>query len=196
MQILFVPKHGPTDYRIEDGAGAYPDAPAKCPHRDCGMPVKMKKHGYYRRYLITKAFKGYIRIRRYKCPVCGKTVSMLPAFCLPNFQYGVGVIWGALCDLLRGTPLNRVLRNLKADFGALTRRHLGYYRSRFRENQKLLQYGINQMSPEITVQVLSGDRHGTKEFPNEIGAVNIYAFNADFHKKTGKSFMSPQHIIA
>ena len=76
MQFLYDTKDGPEAYI--DGAGYIPAAPRRCPHKGCHMPVELKKHGYYKRYLILGVFVGYIRIRRYRCPVCGKTVSMLP----------------------------------------------------------------------------------------------------------------------
>jgi hypothetical protein len=195
MQFLFVSPDEPHEY--EGTGGIYPEAPEKCPHRDCGMPVRMRKHGYYRRYIFTNTFKGLVRVRRYKCPVCGKTVSMLPAFCLPSFQYGVEVIWGVLRDLANGISVSRILKELSDRFETLTRRHLTYYRSRFRENRKLFLYGLNQMSPEFGVlRRISGDDYRKKDIPEEIGAVNVCKFNAGFHKETGKSFMSLQHIIA
>jgi hypothetical protein len=57
---------------------------------------RLKKHGYYERYLITVSFEGEIVIRRYCCPDCGKTVSLLPSFCHPMRTYGVCIIIGVL----------------------------------------------------------------------------------------------------
>jgi hypothetical protein len=122
---------------------------------------------------------------------------MLPAFCLPRFQYGVDTIWGVLLDLAKGRSVSRVLKEPRDRFETLTRRHLTYYRSRFRENRRLFLYGLNQMSPEFSaLRRISGDGYRKKDIPEEIGAVNVHAFNAEFHKETGKSFMSLQHIIA
>ena len=93
MQIIFETKDAPSRYAFSKTSdGMYPDEPKRCPHKDCKMPVKMKKHGFYKRNILLKNFIGIIRIRRYRCPVCGKTVSMLPAFCIPFFVYGTEVI--------------------------------------------------------------------------------------------------------
>jgi transposase-like protein len=52
----------------------------------------LKKHGYYDRYLITVEFEGEIKIKRYYCPACKKTVSLLPSFCHPKRTYGTEAI--------------------------------------------------------------------------------------------------------
>jgi hypothetical protein len=35
-------------------------------------------------YPFVKGFEGFIRIRRFICPYCGRTVSLLPWFCHPR----------------------------------------------------------------------------------------------------------------
>jgi len=49
-------------------------------------------HGFYSRTLVDAAFDGTIRVRRYFCGCCKRTVSLLPQFALPYLRFGVGVI--------------------------------------------------------------------------------------------------------
>uniref|UniRef100_UPI003B75D314 DUF6431 domain-containing protein n=1 Tax=Desulforadius tongensis TaxID=1216062 RepID=UPI003B75D314 len=55
-----------------------------------------KKHGLYSRNYICQDFSNKILIRRYYCPYCGNTFSYLPSFCLPYFQYSIGLIFMAI----------------------------------------------------------------------------------------------------
>jgi hypothetical protein len=86
MQISFYTHNSAQDFSNKSSE-LFPDPPKRCPFKDCSLPVKLKKHGYYSRYFISKTFKGSIFLRRYICPVCGRTISMLPMFCLQRFQY-------------------------------------------------------------------------------------------------------------
>ena len=75
MQIVFKTNQHPHDYAAPDPhdntaeeknfCGMYPDAPSKCPFKDCGIHGQMKKHGFYTRYLLTLIFAGKIRISAY-----------------------------------------------------------------------------------------------------------------------------------
>ncbi len=129
----------------------FPSAPDRCPFKDCSMPVKLRKHGYYKRFFISKSFSGILYVRRYICPICGRTVSMLPVFCLQYFQYSALDILNILCELyLSGIPLNRLVKKIKQDFPFIERRTINYYRKRIILNRKLIQYGLNLISSGIT----------------------------------------------
>jgi len=49
-------------------------------------------HGFYRRTLVDDDFDGVIRVRRYLCRLCKRTVSLLPEFALPWLRFSVTVI--------------------------------------------------------------------------------------------------------
>jgi hypothetical protein len=64
--------------------------PDHCPQCEARRPLKA--HGFYTRTLVDIAFDGTIRIRRYLCHCCKRTVSLLPEFALPFLRFGIVVI--------------------------------------------------------------------------------------------------------
>ena len=64
--------------------------PSQCPQCDAKQPLKA--HGFYTRTIIDTAFDGLIRIRRYFCAACRRTVSLLPVFALPYLRSSIAVI--------------------------------------------------------------------------------------------------------
>ena len=71
---------------------ANPDChrPAQCPQ--CQAKRPLIAHGFYTRTLIDTAFDGIIRVRRYLCQACQRTVSLLPEFVLPYLRSSLTVI--------------------------------------------------------------------------------------------------------
>lgn len=69
-----------------------PDAhrPGHCPQ--CQTKHPLSAHGFYTRTLIDTAFDGVIRVRRYLCHACQRTVSLLPEFILPYLRSSLMVI--------------------------------------------------------------------------------------------------------
>ena len=55
--------------------------PDHCPQ--CQAAQGLTAHGFYRRSLVDAGFDGWIRVRRYLCRCCKRTVSLLPQFALP-----------------------------------------------------------------------------------------------------------------
>ena len=64
--------------------------PHQCPQ--CQAKQPLAAHGFYTRTLIDSAFDGWIRVRRYLCEACRRTVSLLPEFALPYLRSSVTVI--------------------------------------------------------------------------------------------------------
>jgi transposase-like protein len=90
MQILH-PFTGSVQHYLAQLA-ATPDQhrPAHCPQ--CQAKRPLKAHGFYTRTIIDMAFEGDIRIRRYLCAACRRTVSLLPGFALPYLRSSIAVI--------------------------------------------------------------------------------------------------------
>ena len=77
--------------------------PRHCPQ--CQAKQPLTAHGFYLRTIIDAAFDGEIRVRRYLCEACRRTVSLLPDFALPYLRSSVAVIaWWLLARLLPASP--------------------------------------------------------------------------------------------
>lgn len=64
--------------------------PDHCPQCEGKQPLT--GHGFYERTLVDVAFDGVIRLRRYLCRLCRRTVSLLPDLALPWLRFSVSVI--------------------------------------------------------------------------------------------------------
>jgi len=193
MQISFNTEHLPEEFSAKN-ENLFPDAPIKCPFKDCSMPVKLKKHGFYSRYLISKCFKGVLYIRRFICPICGRTISLLPVFCLRNFQYSGPDIINMLHELYEtGIPLKRLVERTKEYFPAMERRHINYYKRRIIKNRHFIQYGLNLISPEFANEgSIPENQIWIKNFLEKVNKMQPIIFLVNFFKNTGKSFMTLQ----
>ena len=89
MQILH-----PFEGSLQQYAAAIADPdryrPDRCPQCEAKQPLT--GHGFYCRTLVDTGFDGIIRVRRYLCPVCKRTVSLLPEFALPWLRFSLAVI--------------------------------------------------------------------------------------------------------
>lgn len=89
MQILH-----PFAGSINEYADAISDPdryrPDHCPQ--CQAKQPLRGHGFYSRTLVDLAFDGVIRVRRYLCRLCRRTVSLLPDFALPWLRFSLTVI--------------------------------------------------------------------------------------------------------
>jgi hypothetical protein len=89
MQILH-PFDGPIQRYAEEISDPNQYRPDHCPQCEAKHPLT--GHGFYRRTLVDAAFDGVIRVRRYLCGCCKRTVSLLPQFVLPWLRFSVSVI--------------------------------------------------------------------------------------------------------
>lgn len=87
--------------------------PKSCPL--CHSPHPLYGHGFYSRTLEDMGFADSIRVRRYLCPFCHRTVSLLPQFALPYLRSSVSVIGLFLvARLLQGCTLQEAAREAVA----------------------------------------------------------------------------------
>jgi hypothetical protein len=89
MQILH-PFAGPIQRYFDEIADPDRHRPDHCPQCEAKHPLT--GHGFYRRTLVDTAFDGVIRVRRYLCRSCKRTVSLLPEFVLPWLRFSISVI--------------------------------------------------------------------------------------------------------
>jgi hypothetical protein len=103
VQILH-PFSGSLQQYEEAIANPDHDRPDHCPQ--CLTGQRMVGHGFYGRTLMDVGFEGSIRVRRYLCLACKRTVSLLPQFALPYLRFSVAVIAAFLMTrLLAGRTL-------------------------------------------------------------------------------------------
>jgi hypothetical protein len=99
------------------------DRPQHCPQ--CQTRQPLCAHGFYDRTLVDVDFEGAIRVRRFLCLCCKRTVSLLPQFALPYLRFSVSVICQFLfVRLLEGSTL-------KAAAGAAAQAGMPYQRGQF-----------------------------------------------------------------
>jgi hypothetical protein len=61
--------------------------PDHCPQ--CAAQCPLTAHGFYTRTVTDVEFDDSIRVRRYLCHGCKRTVSLLPEFVLPYLRFGI-----------------------------------------------------------------------------------------------------------
>jgi len=151
-QLMFDAGCSPALYQLQGKTYDFPDMTTKlCPH--CRAD-HLEKHGFYTRNLITINFEGEIIIRRYCCPECRKTVSLLPSFCHPKRTYGINAIFRLLAEfyIKVRTVCLAVTSFLMATDIECSRQLLLHYRRRVEHN-------LNNLVMAVT------DIYGLKEPP-------------------------------
>jgi len=97
--------------------------PDHCPLCQAQHPLVAR--GFYSRTLVDLEFDDFIRVRRYLCVFCRRTVSPLPEFALPYLRFSISVISLFLvARLLEG-------RTLKAAAAAASQPDMPYQRGQF-----------------------------------------------------------------
>jgi len=138
MQMIFNAGVDASEYQRQGKDFAFPDlAGTLCPQ--C-MGDLLRKHGFYKRYLILLYFIGTIFIRRYICDACGKTVSLLPSFAHPGRTYGINFIIGTLSQYYveEKCVMDSVRSFNNEDTASCSRQLFLHFRKRFEENLSAL----------------------------------------------------------
>ena len=89
MQILH-PFHGSVQQYLDQLNDWETPRPALCPMCKANQPLIA--HGFYVRTLMDLNFDDPIRVRRYLCQACRRTVSLLPHFALPYLRSSITLI--------------------------------------------------------------------------------------------------------
>ncbi len=88
MQILY-----PFAGSIQQYNEHHPDRNHRpCSCAMCGAKKPLRAHGFYSRTVADTGFDGLIRVRRYLCLACRRTLSLLPEFVLPYVRFAIAVI--------------------------------------------------------------------------------------------------------
>jgi len=118
-----------------------PDIPPICPM--CISFTVFRKHGFYQRTAITLESIIRIYVRRYRCAKCGRTLSFLPQFCHPKFQYSILAVFLFLNKILSSTAVSTesIIRNLRHSYCHIDieRQHIRFYLQRIKSNWSKLE---------------------------------------------------------
>jgi len=109
-------------------ANVFPEV-CGCPQDRCGYPGRLRRHGFYERNALAVTISYRIVVARYLCPVCGRTVSVLPSFLLSRFQYSFACI--VLSMFIRASrrvsmACAAAIMSAKARGRAITDRHIRF----------------------------------------------------------------------
>ena len=115
--------------------------PDHCPL--CHAPDPLRAHGFYCRTLVDVQYDGCIRVRRYLCLLCKRTVSLLPEFVLPYLRFSIQVIALFLVSRLLNS------RTLGAAAGAAFQTNMPYQRGQFWVRR------FSQQAPALCVTLAS-----------------------------------------
>jgi len=197
MQNIFLSNETPSNFS-EKNDSLFPEAPERCPFSGCHLSIKMKKHGFYQRYVVSHKFSGYIYIRRYICPCCGRTISFLPSFLIPYFQYALPYILTFLKGFFRiGKSIRSYLFWFQEKYDGFSRRHFRYYINRLSRNQKLIQYVLNLTGQGMIPQEDAPSSQAfAKGFLEKAFEVSPHYFSYRFFNLTGKSILAPSEMIS
>ncbi|HEY5563786.1 MAG TPA: hypothetical protein VIK72_18870 [Clostridiaceae bacterium] len=163
----------------------------------CNKLVQFRKNGFYERYFSSSCFDGKIVIRRYICPLCGHTISVMPSFCMPKYINALENIFEYICSVFhRYGTIKECLEELNMNSGMnISRQLLYHYRKRFKENLTFIQAGIRRLNPEAEmpdIQLESNKKARevldiVKNWPWQINS-----FSQQFFEKNTKTFLTKQ----
>jgi len=112
-----------------------------CPNPCCHYEGRLRRHGFYTRNALTLLTTYVIVIQRYYCPACKKTISLLPSFLAPRFQYSLACIFFALYQrTVRRFTFARVAEQINFHSGRseMSSQHVRFYLYRLLANRPLL----------------------------------------------------------
>lgn len=102
-----------------NGYVAAPDALVDARSRECPFceeKHRLRLHGHYHRCVLVEDGRTVrIPVRRLLCARVGKTVSLLPGFCIPRRQHGAAVVGTFLAGYAEGKPLLAALQAVRPD---------------------------------------------------------------------------------
>ncbi|MGB4310309.1 MAG: hypothetical protein WBJ28_00575 [Bacilli bacterium] len=126
----------------------------RCLNAKCRNQI-IHKHGFYERNCCD-GFKWHrIFIRRYYCPKCGLTVSFLPVFCLPWFQYNLICFMSCLrAKFINNLSLNKIRHWLKKRYPKLSWpiSQIHRYIQRFLGNLPKIELVLRSINPNYLLE--------------------------------------------
>lgn len=127
------------EYSARGKNNLFPDI-YECPIAKCHFTGRLRHHGFYTRYLLTLLSMYLIVVQRYYCPVCKHTVTLLPSFAIPRYQYSLSCLFFIFWQRSRGLSVQRIaeLLNHSSSRIELASAHISFYLRRLRKNVSLI----------------------------------------------------------
>lgn len=98
---------------------AAPDALVDERSRECPLceeKHRLRLHGHYHRCVLVEDGRTVlVLVRRLLCVHTGRTVSLLPDFCIPRRQHGAAIVGAFLAGYAEGKPLLAALRAVRPE---------------------------------------------------------------------------------
>lgn len=146
MQILH-PFVGSIQSYAEEISDPNRYRPDHCPQ--CEAKHLLTGHGFYCRTLVDAVFDGVIRVRRYLCRSCKRTVSLLPEFALPWLRFSISMIAVFLvARLLNGLTL--VAASREAAQSGMPYQRGQFWIRRFQKQAPTLSLALAPLAATIT----------------------------------------------
>jgi hypothetical protein len=196
LQQVFLTSISPAEYARQGVNFEFP-VPDACLNPECLMPIPPKKHGFYERNCLDVTYRGRVLIIRYYCPFCGRTISYLPSFCLPYYQYSLAVIYMVIVNHIKsGMSYAGIIRHLRRHHPNLHLglQHIEFYILRFLMNLHSIQIGLRQFLPDLALPDFGLDiKKGAKKILHIVndGFSTIQTFSQRFFEQCKRSFLSP-----
>lgn len=160
--------------------------PRQCPI--CKRQYSLKKHGGYERNVISPHYSCYIYIHRYYCSHCGHTISLLPNFCIPYYQYVLSVIYDILTYVIKyRQSFSMIIKILSKceRLKLLSVQHISFYFKRFIANIEYIRNIFLQRFSKAKVDMKEDILLSIEKY-----LLSIYNFSMTFYEKYYKSFLS------
>jgi hypothetical protein len=159
-----------------------------CPNPCCPYEGMLYHHAFYARNALAMTATYVVLVQRYYCPVCKRTVSLLPSFLAPHYQYTMGCIFFILFHLyFCRQNLSAIAKKIDITSGRseLSHQHICFYRRRFLRNLPLLagflgSRGIPIASPTLLPEL----------FVAEIRRCGLSSFSLDYFSFQSRHFLS------
>lgn len=164
----FIKNKGKIDY----------DKPVTC--SCCGRNGTLHRHGVYWRNTVEDDSEERIPIQRFFCIYCNHTISLLPSFCVPHFQYSAEFILKAI-----GMALASIIATLEVRLKSLFR----FYKKRFIKNLPLSEVFLRSFNSDYDLP-LNEKEKTTKIYQDLISRPGAETIFQQFLNHLNKHFMA------
>jgi transposase-like protein len=165
--------------------------PNRCPQCEAACPLIA--HGFYSRTLVDIHFDGLIRVRRYLCHSCRRTVSLLPEFTLPYIRFAIGAISLFLIGRLL---LGRTLAAAAANLPAMPYQRGQFWIRRFRSQAERLCAALAALIAPLAAPDFVTRALGMLQYVGWIAAHRFLFADLRMHLLGWPAFLAPDGRIA